>query len=575
MSSVSRKILINSFIGLSLLFGIMVSSPSASAADEMKVLDAQLGSGEFVSALETAKSSKDNSQKSEMLKKVANAQMKSGDFDSATATINRIPSSDNQSNARSNNARGRSLAGGGADFEPLMDLIRSEVAPDTWSENGGEGEMTPFEQGVSVDPNGLLSRVTRKEQTNRLKSLGIRARKANLNKDMAKASSLRMVSLTRLEKEVAAQIAAGKSVVESMKNMAGLSKIQYVFVYPETGDVVIAGPAEGWNYDTNGSPIGANSGHPTLQLDDLVTVLRTFSPAGEGKFGCSINARSEGIAKLRSFVQQTNERGALPIGSTGRWVKELQNQLGLQDIVTYGVPENSRVARVIVEADYRMKLIGIGKMNAGSSIPDYFDLMTVAEQKNIKSLDALRWWLTMKYDQVLHSADKNAYEIKGSSVLCQSENQFINSKGQNVPTGKSDVTNRLFAAKFTQHYAELAKRDSVFADMQNIFDLALVAALINQDGVNSRVNWSMESFSEGGSYTPASYATPTVVNSVVNHRVFRGKDVVVQVAGGVRGNLASVLETKTVASSPRLKNVASDAKAPQLPEGRWWWDVKN
>lgn len=46
--------------------------------------------------------------------------------------------------------------GGGADFEPLMDLIRNEVAPDTWSENSEEGEMTPFVQtfggGIVTSP---------------------------------------------------------------------------------------------------------------------------------------------------------------------------------------------------------------------------------------------------------------------------------------------------------------------------------------------------------------------------------------------------------------------------------------
>lgn len=29
------------------------------------------------------------------------------------------------------------------DAETMMDMLRSEVAPDTWSDNGGEGEMTP------------------------------------------------------------------------------------------------------------------------------------------------------------------------------------------------------------------------------------------------------------------------------------------------------------------------------------------------------------------------------------------------------------------------------------------------
>ena len=43
---------------------------------------------------------------------------------------------------------------------------------------------------------------------------------------------------------------------------------------------VIGGPAEAWRYNETGLPVGESSGRPTLQLDDFVTVLRTFSPGG-------------------------------------------------------------------------------------------------------------------------------------------------------------------------------------------------------------------------------------------------------------------------------------------------------
>ena len=59
---------------------------------------------------------------------------------------------------------------------------------------------------------------------------------ADLNEDMARESSLRLVSLTRLETEVAKRIAEGQPVIQTMKHLAGLSQIQFVFVYPEEGD---------------------------------------------------------------------------------------------------------------------------------------------------------------------------------------------------------------------------------------------------------------------------------------------------------------------------------------------------
>ena len=48
------------------------------------------------------------------------------------------------------------------------------------------------------------------------------------------------------------------TVTEDMFNLAGLQKIEYVFFYPETGDIVIAGPAEGWTLGSDGAVVGFN-----------------------------------------------------------------------------------------------------------------------------------------------------------------------------------------------------------------------------------------------------------------------------------------------------------------------------
>ncbi|MEZ6145789.1 MAG: hypothetical protein R3B91_10315 [Planctomycetaceae bacterium] len=222
-----------------------------------------------------------------------------------------------------------------------------------------------------------------------------------------------------------------------------------------------------------------------------------------------------------------------------------------------------------------MKLIGIGKLEPVASIPNYFDLLAQTNDQATGAIDALRWWLTMKYEQVLHSDDHNAFEIRGSSVLCQSENQFLNEQGEHVPTGKSEPTNRLFASNFTQHYDELAGVDPIFADMQNVFDLALVAALIRHEGLDNRIDWDRGAFASGGQYQPAHYATPLECDSVVNHRVYNGKDVVVQVAGGVQVDLMAIVTDETLNQpSPRLSGVAAQSKAPELPAGRWWWDAR-
>ncbi|HUG90665.1 MAG TPA: DUF1598 domain-containing protein [Planctomycetaceae bacterium] len=545
-------------------------------AERLVRLDAHLDAGEFGLALDLARGTSDAAERTTLLKRISDAQLAAGEFDAARDAIRRIPVPQERNRAHQERVAGQSLAGGSfADFSQLIELIQNQTG-DNWADiQGGLATIDEYDTGVRVDPHGMLAFLTRTEQASRLKELGIAARQADLNDDMARPSELRLVSLTRLECEIARRLAAGQPVLETMKHLAGLSQIRYVFVFPDDGEVVIGGPAEGWRYNDAGIPVGESSGTPTLQLDDFVTVFRTFAPGGSAFFNCLIVPRQDGLQRVKEFAERTSARGPIRLSSAASWARQLQELLGPQDAVFNGIPTDSRVARVMLEADYRMKLIGIGRLDGGSDIPSYFDLLTPqAIKENPPQLDALRWWLTMKYDAVLHSGDRNVFEVVGSSVLCQSENELIDAAGQRIHTGQADPTNAQFAANFTRNYDELARRDLVFADLQNIFDLSLIAALLHHERVPDRANWDGGVFAPNGAYESVRYEPPKTVETAVNHRVYNGKDIIVQVAGGVRGDLMAVLRDPEVyQENVRLGSQAARGRVPVLPEGRWWWDA--
>jgi hypothetical protein len=470
---------------------------------------------------------------------------------------------------------GQTLTGSGADFTSLINLIQTQTS-EPWMEVDGEGgEMTQFEAGVRVDPKGVLSRVEKRDVEGRLETLGIAARRADLNQDIARASEMRIVSLTRLEKEVSDRLARGEKVLESMKQLAGLSEVRYVFVDAAAKEILFAGPAAGWDFAANGNPVGRESGRPTLRLDDLVVVMRTFEPEGKQLFGCSIDPRQENLKAVKEFAEASQKQGSLAANQTRGWAKQIGELMGRQDVSVHGVPADSRVARVMVEADYRMKLIGVDKLDAGKDIPSYFDLLNKQPSLAKGGLEAMRWWLTLNTEEVLHSGDRNAFEIRGTSVRCQSENEFVTATGGRAATGQAEPINRQFAENFTRHYAGLAKSEPVFADLEGVFDLALVAAIIRHEGLDNRIGWDHGAFATGGEYQSAKYAPAKEVDTVVNHRVYNGKDIVVQAAGGVTVNtLATVSNPETSHESAEIAAVANTAKADdKLPEGRWWWDV--
>ena len=104
-------------------------------------------------------------------------------------------------------------------------------------------------------------------------------------------SPMRMVSLPRLEKCVQLRLAAGQPPSEEMQVLAGLYRISCVFIYPDSGDIVLAGPAGDWTTGPEGAIVNADTGRPVLRLDDLVVIFRQMMSGPDARFGCRITPR--------------------------------------------------------------------------------------------------------------------------------------------------------------------------------------------------------------------------------------------------------------------------------------------
>lgn len=562
----SIKNLGRSLVAAAICWGGIAAPATAAGPNRAEQVQAHLAAGEFGEATDLAEGAAAPAERRKLLKQVADAQLQAGEGEAALRTLRRGSPANEAGGNRSN------LGGGGlADFSQLIELIQRNTSGPWQDVEGQGGTMSPFINGVKVSPQGILGRLTKEEETGALAAIGVQARQAQLSDELAQSATVRFISLRGVERELAECQRDGRPLPESMLRMGGLVRAQYVVISPDDHDVLIGGPAEPWEYNKQGFVIGRDSQRPTLNLDDFVTVFRAFA-TGHSDFGCTINTRDEGVKAMQEYAQASLARGPLSAGGgVKNFVNQLQRKLGMQDIVVWGVPADSRVARVLVEADYRMKLIGIDKLDAGKEIPSYFALLSAKEQANPPPMEALRWWLTMKYDSVPHSADRTVFEIRGSSVLCQSENQLLTADGQHLPTGKSESTNRRFAENFTKHYDLLAKRDLVFADTRNIFDLALIAALLHNEGVSGKIGWDFGAFQPDGNYHAAKYPAPKEVESVVNHKVYNNRDIVVQVAGGVRADLSAVLKNdELLPTEPGLKQVGDTHRIAD----RWFWNAR-
>ena len=537
-------------------------------------LDRWLQGGQWAPAITQARSLTDPAEAADALRRIAAWQRSHGDLNGADRTLRHLPNRVERSRERERGVRatpgsGPTAQGGGsvADFTELIDLITSTVSPSTWEALGGVGSVRPFVSGVYVDPQGVLQHTTERIASfPRLEML--QPPQAGGRSDSSdRPSSLRVVSLRRLERALAERLAAGLLPTEAMRHLAGLYRLQGAALRTEEGDILLYGPASGWKYDTESRAVSVTSDLPSLCLDDLLVLLQ--SSRGEmqrGVFGCSINTRDANLARLRDYVAESNRRGPLAPGQLRRWLRELQQRIGRQDVVIQGIPRDSRVALVLVAADYRMKLIGVGQVEGGDGIPDYFELLKKARLPDGPPLEALRWWLTMGYRQIAHDPQRTTFQLEQGAVLAQSENQFIAAQGQRVPTGMAEPVNREFAANLTRHFDELAARDVVFGDLRNVFDLALIATLFQVEGWWNRCQWDGGVLNRPDACPREMYPVPREVESVVAHRVYQKRQIVVQVAGGVQVDLPAL-----------LRQAKPAGELPAITQGEasedWWWDV--
>ncbi len=423
--------------------------------------------------------------------------------------------------------------------------------------------------GVDVDAKGVLRTKALTDPTGALTRKRLAEAKAILNKDVARISGLRKISINRLEAAIQAQRDAGQQLTEDMMYLAGLTRLSHVFFYPETGDIVIAGPAEGYGFDISERAVGIVTGRSILQLEDLITALRAFPPTGDevGLVSVSIDPTSDGLAKMAQFLKDL--KGVRPEHDT-RIAKGLREHMGLQTVTVRGISPKSHMAQVLVEADYRMKLIGIGLEVPPVKITNYVDR---ASARQVASNALQRWYFTPNYECVRVSKDQLAMQLVGDGVKLIGADERVTAAGGRVSVKKTNKASEGFVQEFTEKYPELADKVPVYGQLRNMIDLLVSAAFIRDRDYYAQADWDMSLLMDEELISVEYLEAPKHVETAVNV-VWKGSTLVTPVGGGVniqpRKALARELLLKD--ENGKLSDSREASKIKALPKNQWWWD---
>ena len=102
-----------------------------------------------------------------------------------------------------------------------------------------------------------------------------------------------------------------------------------------------------------------------------------------------------------------------------------------------------------------------------------------------------RWWLAPDYEALTSDAEGLAFEFGKASVRALTEEQAIESTGQKHAAGHDNPLAKKWAENMTAHYEALSTKDTIFGQLRNCMDLAVVAALIQNRNLTEKCGWSM------------------------------------------------------------------------------------
>jgi hypothetical protein len=441
---------------------------------------------------------------------------------------------------------------------------------------GGNTIGTGPTSGVAVDADGVLRRVTNVDPTGDLGRQRVAEALATLDRDIARKSPLRKVSLTRLERIMSQRIAEGRGIDDAMQHLAGITRLQYVFCYPESGDIVIAGPAEAWGESPSGRTLGIDSGRPVLELEDLVVALRAFPPGADNKkpfIYCSIDPTEDGLSKMHQFLHELGgriENPALAPGQDQFIANGLRDRLGMQVITVGGVSPKTHFAQVMVEADYRMKLIGIGLEIPPVRLTSYVER---ANPSQISRNALQRWYFVPDYQCVRVSDDSLAMKLEGEGVRLVGENEVVSKDGRRGKAAKGNRASDAFVNAFTKVYPKLAERAPVYAQLRNCIDLAVAAAFIQNQDYYSLVKWTPTTFHDEKALPVETLNAPQQVESAVN-AMWKGNTLLTPIGGGVQMRPTEAIDSTNLLEDEKqaVEQARTAIDLSKLAPDQWWWD---
>ena len=462
-----------------------------------------------------------------------------------------------------------------ADFTSLIDLIQTTVNPDTWEALGGPSTMREYVAGILVDGDGVVQDIVASDEGAALDNLEVLLHGDNDKKsgveDWRLMTANRCVSLSRLSQEVLRCRVKGIPVDDSLRNMAGLSRVQYIVIDRANRDVILVGPVggierrDGWFCDQK-------SGRATMSMEYFVSTATSI--LSRQPLGCTIDPTPQSLAAAASVASQFRNR-EIPIGMAADAIRKA---LGNQDVRVFGVAGDTPIAYLMVEADRQMKQLALGLRPMPEGVANYLDMITRHIHQGVPDGQLLRLWFTGSPMAVRTDLDGKVYELAGRPLKLDSETRMAANDGGRI-AAPADFRVTEFVDEFNKHYTEIVSMHPIYGALESVYASAAVAEVIRRSDASP---WMpsilgpmlLDDPSMGVLRTPRKVASVATLHRVT-HKSER--HAIIVASGGVMIETAKTVEA-TFRPYDTLSSLIEPFVAPERVNDAgavpWWWNAK-
>ncbi|MDR2643469.1 MAG: DUF1598 domain-containing protein [Planctomycetaceae bacterium] len=343
--------------------------------------------------------------------------------------------------------------------------------------------------GVEIDTKGICMIAPRHVMENLSKDM--RRTFETIPEDLSQQVPIRKISLKKIDQAICDTVDSNKFLPDTARYLGGLTAVNYVVLVPEEKDILLVGPSESWKIDAAGYVVGNITGQPILRLEDLIVLFRTwYNKDVHTTITCSIDPTPDSIARMNAVK---NKFGIPTRQTASAYAYELEKASGNDIVVINGIDRTSRIAKMLVAADFKMKQIGLGHIQSGlRGLPSYLSLLS-GSPRHISP----RFWLSADYGVVYHDSHKLTWKLADVKINAKTEDQYIDARSNaRVASGKTDPVAVRWCKKMDEQYNSLSRIDPVFGELRNCMGLAMVVALILREGLLDKSDCSIKTITE-------------------------------------------------------------------------------